>query len=263
MLFVVLPAYNEEAGLQPLLDDISKACQGIPLQIIVVNDASTDHTLQIARDYALNNPEVQVLSHTRNKGLGGSLMTGFKHVFAQRRMLGEQSGEWIGHDDVILTMDADNTHPAERIPLMAELIQQGADLVVASRYAPGGRQYGLNPLRQILSWGAGQVMTLFFPVEGLRDYSCGYRAYRASALESAYIIYGEELIESRSFAGMVELLVKVANYCREIREIPFDLHYEKKQGKSKMKILTTIMGYFALILRLKKEKWGWVEWVGE
>ncbi|HHY25978.1 MAG TPA: glycosyltransferase [Desulfitobacterium dehalogenans] len=263
MLFVVLPAYNEEAGLEPLLDDIRKACQGIPTQIIVVNDASTDHTLDIAQDYAQIFSEVQVLSHPQNKGLGGSLMTGFKHAFAQRRILRKQCSEWVGYDDIILTMDADNTHPADRIPSMVEQIDQGADLVVASRYAPGGKQYGLNPLRQVLSWGAGQVMTLFFPVPGLKDYSCGYRAYRASVLESTYMIYGERLIESRSFAGMVELLVKVTGYCREIREIPFDLHYEKKQGKSKMKIMATIMGYFALILRLKKERWGWVEWVGE
>lgn len=135
--------------------------------------------------------------------------------------------------------------------------------MVASRYAPGGEQYGLNPLRKVLSWGAGQVMTLFFPVAGLRDYSCGYRAYRASVLESSYLIYGENLIESRSFAGMVELLVKVVNYCRDIREIPFNLHYEKKQGKSKMRVMATIMGYFALIFRLKKETWGLMEWVGE
>lgn len=263
MLFVVLPAYNEEAGLKMLLDDIRKACHEIPTRIIVVNDASTDQTLQIAQDYAEGCPEVQVISHPKNKGLGGSLMTGFKHVFAQRRSLRRQNYEWVGYGDIILTMDADNTHPADRIPLMVEQIHQGADLVVASRYAPGGEQYGLNPLRKILSWGAGQVMTLFFPVSGLRDYSCGYRAYRASVLESAYIIYGEDLIESRSFAGMVELLVKVVNYCRDIREIPFNLHYEKKQGKSKMRIMATIMGYFTLIIRLKKETWSLMEWVGE
>ena len=263
MLFVVLPAYNEEAGLKMLLDDILKACQGIPTKIILVNDASKDRTLEVVQAYAATCPELQVLSHSENKGLGGALMTGFKHAFAQRRVLRSQGSEWVSGDDIILTMDADNTHPADRIPLMVEQIRQGADLVVASRYAPGGKQYGLNPLRKVLSWGAGQVMTLFFPVSGLKDYSCGYRAYRASVLESTYLLYGENLIESRSFAGMVELLVKVVNYCKDVREIPFNLHYEKKQGKSKMRILATVMGYFTLIIRLKKEAWGWVEWVGE
>lgn len=263
MLFVVLPAYNEEKGLNQLLDDIQSACKGIPTQTILVNDASTDQTLKIAREYAENCPNVHVVSHSVNKGLGGSLMTGFKHAFALRRSILKEDGEWgKGRKDVILTMDADNTHPAERIPLMVEQIRQGADLVVASRYA-GGKQYGLNPLRQVLSWGAGKVMGLFFPVAGLKDYSCGYRAYRATVLESAYLIYGEKLIESRTFAGMVELLVKVVGYCKEVREVPFDLHYEKKQGKSKMRIMATIMGYFTLIVRLKKDAWGLIEWVGE
>ncbi|MEL1136453.1 glycosyltransferase [Desulfitobacterium sp. THU1] len=265
MLFVVLPAYNEEAALRILLDDIREACRNIPTQIIVVNDASTDQTLQLAQDYARSYPQVRVVSHQENKGLGGSLMTGFKQVFTLRRSLAKEGLVWEKgyYHDIILTMDADNTHPADRIPLMVEQINLGADLVVASRYAPGGNQYGLHPLRKLLSWGAGQVMGRFFPVEGLKDYSCGYRAYRASVLENTYLIYGEELIESRSFAGMVELLVKVVNYCRDIREIPFDLHYEKKQGRSKMKILATIGGYFSLIIRLKKETWGWVEWVRE
>lgn len=263
MLFIVLPAYNEAAGLETLLDDIVRACQGIPTQIVLVNDASKDQTLAIAEKYAQNCPELLVVSHPENKGLGGSLLTGFKEVFALRKAFRSQGSNMVGYNDVILTMDADNTHPAESIPLMVEQIRQGADLVVASRYAPGGRQYGLNPLRKILSWGAGQAMTLFFPVEGLKDYSCGYRAYRASVLENAYLIYGDKLIESRSFAGMVELLLKVVNYCKEVREIPFELHYEKKQGKSKMRIWATIMGYFSLIIRIKKENWGFVEWVSE
>lgn len=266
MLFVVLPAYNEEAGLKELLDDIESSCHEIPTRIIVVNDASTDQTLQVAEEYTRGFTNVQVLSHKQNKGLGGALMTGFEHVFKLREDLKgervelEQEGRMV---DVILTMDADNTHPADRIPLMLAEIYSGADLVVASRYAPGGEQYGLNLGRRTLSWGAGKVMSFFFPVSGLKDYSCGYRAYRASTLERVYQNYGEKLIENRSFAAMVELLVKVVGFCKEVREIPFSLHYEKKMGKSKMRIMSTIFGYLTLIIRLKKETWGSMEWAGE
>ena len=266
MLFVVLPAYNEEAGLKELLDDIERSSREIPTQIIVVNDASTDHTFQIAKEYAEEFDNVIVLSHEQNKGLGGALMTGFKHAFRLREDLkGQKTGlEQTGcTEDVILTMDADNTHPADRIPLMLAEIYSGADLVVASRYAPGGEQHGLNFMRRTLSWGAGKIMSFFFPVSGLKDYSCGYRAYRATTLEQVYQNYGEQMIENRSFAAMVELLVKVVSYCREVREIPFSLHYEKKMGKSKMRIMATIFGYVSLIIRLKKETWGSMEWAGE
>jgi dolichol-phosphate mannosyltransferase len=266
MLFVVLPAYNEEAGLKTLLDDIESSCQAIPTQIIIVNDASTDDTLKVAQEYSRENSNVQVVSHPENKGLGGALMTGFEYVFSLRAVPGLERVESQHQgpvNDVILTMDADNTHPADRIPVMLTEIYSGADLVVASRYAPGGEQHGLNFMRRTLSWGAGRVMRFFFPVNGLRDYSCGYRAYRASTLESCYQSYGKQLIENRSFAAMVELLIKVVGFCKEVREVPFALHYEKKMGKSKMRIGSTIFGYFSLIIRLKKETWGSMEWAGE
>lgn len=266
MLFVVLPAFNEEAGLKELLDDIESSCRGIPTRIIVVNDASTDFTFQIAKEYAREFPNVHVLSHEMNKGLGGALMTGFEYVFGLRENLKRSERELVqsrASEDVIVTMDADNTHPADRIPLMLTQIYSGADLVVASRYAPGGEQHGLNLMRRTLSWGAGKVMSFFFPVAGLKDYSCGYRAYRASTLERVYQNYGDQMIENRSFAAMVELLVKVVGFCQEVREIPFSLHYEKKKGKSKMRVFATIIGYFSLIMRLRKETWGSMEWAGE
>jgi dolichol-phosphate mannosyltransferase len=70
-------------------------------------------------------------------------------------------------------------------------------------------------------------------------------------------------MESRSFAAMVELLIKVAPYCQSIAEVPLILHYERKQGKSKMKIASTIRGYLTLIYRFKKGARNSVEWVEE
>lgn len=263
MLFVVLPAYNEERGLGMLIEDILAHCGHLPIHIVVVNDASTDSTYEVAMEYARKYPCITVISHEENRGLGGSLLTGFKEVFKLRRLLPRGEGQSNKYQDGIITMDADNTHPGEAIPKIFRLIEEGADLVVASRYAFGSKQYGLTPLRKFLSWGAGKVMSLAFPVQGLKDYSCGYRGYRASVLEKAYFLYGDQLIESRNFSGMVELLLKVVEYCEQIQEVPFDLHYDKKLGRSKMRIFKTIGGYFNLIYRLKKESWGWRQWVGE
>ena len=255
MLYIVLPAYNEEAALKNLLADIAISCKNIDTQIIIVNDASTDQTLSIAEAYVRTHQNVRVLTHENNMGLGAALMTGFKYVLENRKNFKD--------DDIILTMDADNTHPAKHIPQMVDRIHSGADLVVASRYAPGGVQYGLNRRRRILSWGAGHVMGIFFPITGLKDYSCGYRAYRASVLDKAYRYYGEQLIENRSFAAMVELLIKVVAYCKTVCEVPLSLHYERKIGCSKMKICATILGYVSLIIKLKKQTWGSMEWAGE
>ncbi|HVJ48374.1 glycosyltransferase family 2 protein [Desulfitobacterium sp.] len=255
MLFVVLPAYNEQASLGHLLQDLHSVLEGEPHRILVVNDASTDQTSALAEEYARKFEDIQVLNHAENKGLGGALWTGFSYVLNGPSINPEQ--------DILITLDADNTHPADRIPLLSQKIKEGADLAIASRYTSGGQEIGLSLFRRVLSWGAGQVMTFFFPIPGVRDYSCGYRAYRLSALERAYRTYGEHLMESQSFAAMVELLLKVVPFCQGIVEVPLILHYERKQGKSKMKIGSTVKGYLALIYHLKKEAWSSIEWVEE
>ncbi|MEA4902405.1 glycosyltransferase family 2 protein [Desulfitobacterium sp.] len=255
MLFIVLPAYNEQACLGDLLKDLDSVLKEEPHRILVVNDASTDQTSAVAEEYAQRLGNIQVLNHAENKGLGGALMTGFSYVLNGSSVNAEQ--------DIIITLDADNTHPADRIPLLLQKINEGYDLVIASRYAAGGQQLGLSSFRKLLSWGAGHVMTFFFPIPEVKDYSCGYRAYRLSVLKRAYLHYGDQLMESRNFSAMVELLVKVVPFCHSIAEVPLILHYEKKQGKSKMKIASTIKGYFTLIYRLKKGAWSSVEWVEE
>lgn len=255
MLFVVLPAYNEEASLGDLLQDLHSVLKEEPHQILVVNDASTDQTSFLAEEYAQRLGDIKILNHEENKGLGGALMTGFTYALNGPSVNPEQ--------DILITLDADNTHPADRIPLLLQKMREGTDLAIASRYVIGAQQVGLSHFRKVLSWGAGHVMTLFLPIPGVKDYSCGYRAYRLSALNRAYQDYGEQLMENRSFAAMVELLIKVAPFCQSIGEVPLILHYERKQGKSKMKIGSTIKGYFTLIYRFKKGARNSVEWAEE
>jgi dolichol-phosphate mannosyltransferase len=135
--------------------------------------------------------------------------------------------------------------------------------VIASRYVTGGEQNGLSLGRRGLSWGAGRVMHYFAPIKGVRDYSCGYRAYRLSLLAEGTRQYGSEIIKSRHFSGMVELLLKVAPLAECVTEIPLKLHYELKKGASKMRIWPTIWGYVQLIYQLKRNKWRTVEWAEE
>lgn len=257
MLFIILPAYNEEKALPGVLADIELNCFGLPHKVIVVDDASTDHTFSFVKHYKLEHPNVELIRHEENKGLGGALMSGFQKVSNVQ----EQNSECM--PDIVVTMDADNTHPADRIRLLCHEIKSGADLVIASRYVQGGTQYGLSVLRRILSWGAGNVMKMFFPIEGVRDYSCGYRAYRLSIIKEAMQVYGDTLLESRNFSAMVELLLKVTPFCRKVCEIPLHLHYERKQGASKMHIWATILGYMALIYRFRHDNKRNMEWIEE
>ncbi len=264
MLFVLLPAYNEERALPILLADLETTCAKLNHRIIVVDDGSTDHTLQVLKSFANQCKNVDVVEHGQNMGLSQALKSGFQRILAFRvGDIDDKMDDDKSLPDVVVTMDADNTHPADRIPLLCAQIAAGADLVVASRYAPGGEQYGLKSGRKFLSWGAGKVMQFFFPLDGIQDYSCGYRAYRLSVLQKGFRLYGEKLIENRSFAGMVELLLKLAPLCSRISEVPLHLHYERKEGVSKMRIWTTIWGYVQVIYHLKRKSTGSMEWVKE
>lgn len=268
MLYIVLPAYNEDQALPALLEDIEHNCSAIPHQIVVVNDGSTDSTLDVVKNYAQTHSNVHGVNHEQNEGLGAALNSGFQYVLNYNCCQDSKSPDnlvdkKLDVPDIVITMDADNTQPADCIPLLYDKICSGSDLVIASRYVPGGEQHGLSLGRRGLSWGAGKVMRFFAPIKGVRDYSCGYRAYRLKLLVEGTRQYGPNIIKSKNFSGMVELLLKVAPLAAHVSEVPLKLHYELKKGASKMRIGATIWGYLQLIYQLKRKKWSTMEWAEE
>jgi dolichol-phosphate mannosyltransferase len=240
--WIVLPAYNEAAALPPLLDAIRGLAQGAGTavgvwRVIVVDDGSQDGTAATAEGFK-GRLALEILKHPRNFGLAAAVRTGLDAA-AQR----------AAADDVIVTMDADNTHRPEQVPAMVAALEDGADIVIASRYVAGAVQSGVPPHRSFLSAGIGWLLRARFGLPGVRDYSCGFRAYRAGLLQQALAAYGARLIESQGFVVMTELLVKLAPWRPRIVEIPLDLRYDRKIGPSKMPTGRTIAGYLRLILR--------------
>ncbi len=234
-VWIILPAYNEAAGLPRLLDALEQRDVGRGWQTVVVNDGSTDGTGAIARGLASRMP-LTVLDHDTNRGLAAAIRTGLEYACGL-----------ASPDAVIVTMDADFTHQPAQIPEMVEAVRGGADVVIASRYLPGARQAGVPPSRMLLSVAAGWLLRLRFGLPGVRDYSCGFRAYRAGIVQRALAAYGPRLIESQGFVVMTELLVKLAPFRPRIVEVPLDLRYDRKVGGSKMPTARTIAGYLRLI----------------
>ena len=238
MLILVLPAYNESEAIGPLLDRVAPAFREVegPASVLLVDDGSADGTAEAARAKARElGLALDVAVHERNMGLGAALRTGLS-----------RAKDMVGADGVIVVMDTDNTHDPGLMPDMVAKLRSGYDIVIASRYAPGGKEIGLSPLRRVLSRGASLLLRVFIPVRGARDYSCGYRAYRASTIRRAFEVFGDGFITESGFVSSAEILLKCAALPSRVAEVPLVLRYDLKGGASKMDVIATIRRYLRL-----------------
>ncbi|MEL7496589.1 MAG: glycosyltransferase family 2 protein [Planctomycetota bacterium] len=238
-VYVVLPAYNEEAGLPELLLEIKKvfAINGREYEVIVVDDASTDDTAKVASQASFHMP-VNLVQHEVNQNLPGALRTGFLTALK----LSEDH-------DIIVTMDGDNTHPPAIINALLQRISERYDVSIASRFQNGSRVIGVPWTRVITAFGARMMFKMIMPIPGVRDYTCGYRAYRTYALREAVEFYGDEFVSEKGFSCMADVLLKMRRFKFVFGEVPMLLRYDQKEGGSKMAVIKTIMQTLGLLLK--------------
>jgi dolichol-phosphate mannosyltransferase len=238
-VLVTLPAYNEEESLPELLERIGEAFadSGIPYEVVIVNDGSKDATAKIIEQYSLQMP-IHLVNHEVNKGLGTTIRDGLR-----------EAAERADERDIILTMDADNTHPPGLIPRMVQMIHEGCDVVIASRFQPGASVTGVPFNRHLLSFGARVLFTLMFPTKGVRDYTSGYRAYRVSVIREAFNTYGDNFVGEKGFSCMADALLKLRKMGCVFGEAPLRLRYDMKGGESKMRVMQTIWLTIKLLFR--------------
>ncbi len=241
---VAIPAYNEEDSIGDLLNAFARLIARHPefnLHLIIVNDGSTDRTLEILGYYKERLP-LDIINHPQNMGLGGAIRTCLREAVARSS----------SDNDIIINMDADNTHSPEYIPALIEKIRAGADIAIASRYQPGSKEVGVPLLRRIYSRGARFLFTIFLRLPGVRDYTCGYRAYRAGLIRRALEKYGDDVITRNGFACTDDLLFNLSALTNRISEIPFTLRYDKKIGRSKLPLFLTIIETIKLLFHRRK-----------
>ena len=245
-VILALPAYNEAGAIGGLLDaarDVLASLNHHEGRIVVVDDGSADGTAGIVRAFRAPFP-VEVVRHEKNKGLGPAILTSLRAAIERSR----------SDDDVIVNMDADNTHPPHTILAMIEALDGGADVVIASRYRKGSRQVGVPFKRRLLSWGARWLFTWKLRLPGVRDYTCGFRAYRVGTIRRAFAKHGDRLITRAGFACTDEILVNLA-YLEprpRIQEVPFVLRYDRKRGASKLELFKTVWETLKMLMRHDK-----------
>ena len=238
-VWVVLPAYNEEGSLPALLEGIDDALfeANLVYRVVILDDGSTDGTRAVAERYAERLPVV-IERHEVNQGLGITIRDGLMKAV-----------ELADPKDIIVTMDADNSHTPELILRMVRHVREGHDVVIASRYRPGSRIRGVPLVRRALSYWGSWLFRFVFPIAGVRDYTCGYRAYRAQVLDDVIAEEGAGFFEQEGFQCMVDILLKLRLRGLIFGEVPFVLRYDLKEGASKMKVAQTTRSTLLLMAR--------------
>jgi dolichol-phosphate mannosyltransferase len=238
VVIVTLPAYNEERTLPLLLDRIRESMEenAIDYRVIVVNDGSTDATAS-AVDKLVGRMPLERIDHEGNRGLGETIRTGLLRALEQAE-----------DRDILVTMDSDNTHTPGLIARMVRGIREGNDVVIASRFRPGARIRGVPLYRRLLSTAGSWVFRIAFPTPGVRDFTCGFRAYRVALLRRAFATYGPGFVAETGFSCMVDILLKLRRLDAIMSEVPLILRYDLKFGVSKMMVLRTIADTLRLLV---------------
>ena len=235
MIRFVIPAYNEAENIPRLLTDLAPRARALGARVIVVDDGSSDGTADVVRQY-MDDMHLAIVRHPVNSGLGAAINSGI------RAALGESSD-----DDAIITLEADTTSDLDDIDKMMEQFERGADVVLASVYAPGGKIIGVAQWRLVVSKAVSGVFRYAGGLQQMHTLSSLYRIYRAGTLRKAADTYGYLLVREPGFAANVELLLKLYNAGAKVAEVPTINDWTHRKGQSKMQLKPTALAYFRVM----------------
>jgi dolichol-phosphate mannosyltransferase len=211
-VLVVIPTYNERENLGPIVKRLHAALPKV--HVLVVDDGSPDGTGKLADELAEADARVNVMHRTEKAGLGAAYVAGFRWALAKDY-------------STIVEMDADGSHGPEDLPRMLDALTD-ADLVVGSRYVPGGSVVNWPKRREILSRGGNLYSRIALGVK-VNDITAGFRAYRREVLEKLDL----DAIASHGYCFQIDLTWRTDEAGFEIVEVPITFT-ERAIGESKM-----------------------------
>lgn len=215
-VLVVVPTYNERENLRPLLTRLHTTAPHV--DVLVVDDASPDGTGELADELAAADPRVRVLHRAGKAGLGAAYLAGFALALE-------------GEHTVVVEMDADGSHAPEDLPALLAALDRAedpADVVLGSRYVPGGQVVNWPVHRRLLSRGGSLYARLALGVP-VRDMTGGYRAFRRQVLEELEL----DDVASQGYCFQIDLAWRAIRAGFRVREVPITF-VERERGTSKM-----------------------------
>jgi dolichol-phosphate mannosyltransferase len=210
---VCLPTYDERENLEPMVAALLERL-GPDDRILVIDDNSPDGSGEIADRLAAQNPRVSVLHRPRKEGLGPAYLAGFRRTLADGA-------------ELVLEMDCDFSHDPDDVPRLIAGAAE-ADLVLGSRYVPGGQIENWGPVRRFVS-RAGSLYAQALLWAPVRDLTGGFKCYRREVLETIDL----DAVAARGYAFQVETTYRAIRAGFRVLEVPIRF-VDRRAGKSKM-----------------------------
>jgi dolichol-phosphate mannosyltransferase len=216
--WLILPTYNEAENVQAIVAAAAKALTGAApggFRVLIVDDGSPDGTGRLADEMAAEHEWLQVLHRTEKNGIGPAYLAGFRHA------LDNGAG-------YVMEMDSDFSHDPADLARLLQAAYDGADLVLGSRYAPGGGVTEWGLLRRFVSQGGSTYARLVLGLQ-VRDLTGGFKCFRHEVLEAIHF----DGVRSQGYAFQVELTYRAVQAGFSVVEVPI-VFRDRQQGTSKM-----------------------------
>jgi dolichol-phosphate mannosyltransferase len=211
-MLIVIPTYNERANLIELLPQLRRTVPDA--DVLVVDDNSGDGTARLVQTMGAGDPKIMLLSRPAKDGYGKAITAGFEWGLARTY-------------DHILQMDADLSHHPRYLPAIIEASQR-AELVLGSRYVPGGGTRNWSLMRRVLSKGGNAYARTILRLR-VHDLTGGYRCWHRSLLERIDL----PSITATGYSFMIESLYRAVRLEAKVAEVPI-IFVDRTQGESKM-----------------------------
>jgi dolichol-phosphate mannosyltransferase len=211
---VLVPTYNESSNLEAMLRALSGVVRDGD-RVLVIDDSSPDGTGEVADRLAAELGFVDVLHRPKKEGLGPAYIAGFRQALAAGA-------------ELILEMDCDFSHDPADVPRLIAAAEGGADLVLGSRYVPGGRVGNWGALRRAISRGASMYTALFLWM-GVKDPTGGFKCFRRQVLETIDL----DAVTAKGYAFQIEVTYRAKRAGFRVVEVPITF-VDRTAGHSKM-----------------------------
>jgi len=247
LIKIIICAYNEEQNLQKLLTDLTQQLELLQreFEIIFCLDGTSDNSKTIIAIFS-QKYKITILPESNKRGLGIAYKKIFKYLL-------ENSLE----GDLIISLDADNTHNPKQISSMIEYFEENKlELLIASRFFEKSYISSFPIYRQLISKSTSLILKNLFNIKNINqqdilDYTSGYRIYSYKIIKKLYEKYQDNFICEPEFTYTCEILIKISKLTNQIGEIAIHYDYHKKIGKSKMRIIQNLIRLIAMIINLK------------